>query len=487
MGKNHNHKKKSKDASKGSSPQVTAIILAAGKGTRMKSEIDKVMHKVAGKTLVRYVVDAVNAIVADEVVAVIAPTMEAVRDEVLEAFPKAAFARQKERLGTGHAVICAETEVESRKGVTLILYGDTPFISPDTLKEMLRTVRANAKMAVCVLGFSPKHPSDYGRLIIDQQGNLAEIVEYKDASDAERKVRLCNSGVMAVRTELLFDLLSKVNNKNAKGEYYLTDIVKIARENGYICGVVEAHEAEVMGINNRANLAEAEKVVQRHLRERAMENGATLIDPETVFFHHDTKLGRDVTVHPFVVFGAGVEVADGVNIRSFTHIEKAFIDDGAVLGPYARIRPGSDIGKNAHIGNFVEIKKARVEEGAKINHLSYVGDAFVGAGANIGAGTITCNYDGYSKYNTYIGKGAFIGSDTALIAPVKVGEGAIVGAGTTVFNDVPPHALAINEKKQKIVKEYAKKYRKDRAKKKADLKKAAKKAGVKAKPKKAKR
>jgi bifunctional UDP-N-acetylglucosamine pyrophosphorylase/glucosamine-1-phosphate N-acetyltransferase len=315
---------------------------------------------------------------------------------------------------------------------------------------MLAARRSAPHPAVVVLGFRPEDPAAYGRLIMGSQG-LERIVEFRDASPAERAVNLCNSGVMAVDGARLFAWLDKVDNNNAKGEYYLTDIVGLARAEGLNCTVVEGEEEEMLGVNSRVDLAAAEAVAQNRLRKIAMLNGATLIDPSSVTLCFDTKLGRDVVVGPNVVFGPGVTVADNVDIRPFCHIEGTSIDEGAVIGPFARLRPGSEIGRNAHIGNFVELKKTKLEEGAKVNHLSYVGDARVGAKANVGAGTITCNYDGFMKYHTDIGAGAFIGSNSALVAPVKIGDGAIVGAGSVITGDVPADALGIERSEQKNI------------------------------------
>jgi bifunctional UDP-N-acetylglucosamine pyrophosphorylase/glucosamine-1-phosphate N-acetyltransferase len=374
---------------------------------------------------------------------------------------------QKQRLGTGHAVMAAREALAGFDGDVLVVYGDTPLISAATLRRMLAARRSPENPAVVVLGFRPRDPGAYGRLIVDGRGHLQAIAEAKDANPEQRAVNLCNSGVMAVDGRMLFDLLDRVGNDNAKGEYYLTDMVQIARADGLGCDVVEGGEAELIGINSRADLARAEAMLQDELRAKAMAEGATLIDPATVFFSADTTLGRDVTVGPFVVFGAGVTVSDNVTIRPFCHLEDVVIENGASIGPYARLRPGARIGPDAHIGNFVEIKNATVESGAKVNHLTYIGDARVGAKANVGAGTITCNYDGFFKDHTDIGAGAFIGSNTSLVAPVKVGDGAITGAGSVIVRDIPADSLALTRGPHTEKPGWARRFRERRGQEKA--------------------
>jgi bifunctional UDP-N-acetylglucosamine pyrophosphorylase/glucosamine-1-phosphate N-acetyltransferase len=388
-------------------------------------------------------------------VVVVAPGMD---DVVAEVAPHPT-AFQTEQLGTGHAARCAREALAGFDGDVLVVFGDTPFVTTDTLTRMLARRRQPDNPAVVVLGMRPVDPSAYGRLILGADGALDRIVEHKDASEAERAVGLCNSGVMAIDGTVLWSLLSRLDNKNAKGEFYLTDIVSLARGDGRSCAVVEAPEAELLGINSRVELAAAEALFQNALRRRAMEAGATLTDPASVFFAADTRIGRDVVIGPNVQFGPGVEIGDEVEIRAFCHIEGARIETGAVVGPFARLRPGSVIGAAAHVGNFVEIKKSELGAGAKANHLSYLGDATVGAKANIGAGTITCNYDGFTKARTRIGAGAFIGSDTSLVAPVTVGEGAIVGAGSVITRDVPADALAIARGEQVEKPGWAKRFR----------------------------
>jgi bifunctional UDP-N-acetylglucosamine pyrophosphorylase / glucosamine-1-phosphate N-acetyltransferase len=449
------------------SPPTAAIVLAAGIGSRMRSGLPKVMHAIAGRPMVEHVLATLAEAEIAPVVAVIGPDMEVVAKAVS---PRACVI-QKDRLGTGHAVLQAKPALANFKGDILIAYGDTPFVASETLRKMraarTRENKNGQKPDVVVLGFSPKDPGAYGRLIVGPEG-LERIVEAKDATPAEREVRLCNSGIMLADAAVLWELLADVRPNNAKGEYYLTDIVGFARKAGHGCAVVEGDEDELMGINSRVELAEAEAIFQRRLRRHVMENGATLTAPDTVYFSADTKVGRDVEIGPFVVFGPSVDVADNVTIKAFCHIEGAHISEGAVIGPYARLRPGANIGPDAHVGNFVEIKNARVEQGAKVNHLSYVGDARVGAKANVGAGTITANYDGFNKSHTDIGAGASIGSNTVLVAPVKVGDGAMTGAGAVVRKDVPVDALALNEGSQQNRDGFAAKYR---AKKKAEKEK----------------
>jgi len=443
--------------------KTAIVVLGAGLGTRMKSALPKVLHPLAGRPMIRHLLDTLETLQPDHMTVVVGDDMEAVASQVAP-YPTTV---QKERLGTGHAVMAARDAVADFGGDVLVVYGDTPLLSAETLSRMLAARRSADNPAVVVLGFRPEQPGAYGRLIVDDMGHLQAIVEAKDASPEQLAVDLCNSGVMAVDGVKLFDLLDRVGNDNAKGEYYLTDIVHIACSEGLGCRVVEGGEAELIGINSRADLAQAEAMLQEELRGRAMAEGATLIDPATVFFSADTTLGRDTTVGPYVVFGAGVRVGADVTIRPFCHLENVTIDDGASIGPYARLRPGARIGPDAHIGNFVEIKNATVEAGAKVNHLTYVGDARVGAKANIGAGTITCNYDGFFKDHTDIGAGAFIGSNTSLVAPVKIGDGAITGAGSVIVRDVPADALALTRGPHRENADWARRFRERRGKEKA--------------------
>ena len=426
-------------------PKTAVIVLAAGMGTRMKSAQPKVLHKLAGRAMVSHVLSVADALDPEQSVVVVGRGMDDVRAEVAPV----ATAVQDPPLGTGDAVRSALPHLEGfREGAVFILFGDTPLVKPETLLAMQDAFDGNDRPAVVVLGFRPSDAAEYGRLIVDDAGNLEKIVEFAEASDAERAVDLCNSGVMVIDAAKLPGLIDAIGNDNQKGEYYLTDIIDIARAHGWRASVVEGDAEEVLGVNSRVQLAEAESIVQRRLREQAMKDGVTLTDPESVWFSFDTKIARDVTVEPNVIFGPGVNVGEGAVIHGFSHLEGATVKANASIGPFARLRPGAEIGNGAKVGNFVEIKKATLEDGAKVNHLSYIGDALVGARANVGAGTITCNYDGFFKYRTEIGEGAFIGSNTALVAPVKVGANAIVGAGSTVTRDVQDDALALERAEQ---------------------------------------
>ncbi|MDI3306687.1 MAG: bifunctional UDP-N-acetylglucosamine diphosphorylase/glucosamine-1-phosphate N-acetyltransferase GlmU [Acetobacteraceae bacterium] len=419
---------------------AAAIILAAGLGTRMRSALPKALHPIAGRPMLNHLIAACEQ-VFDRIVVVVGPDMPALEHA---AAPHATVV-QRERLGTGHAALQAAPLLEGFEGDAAVLYADNPLISVPTLRVLLAR-RAEAGLAL--LAMRPADPGHYGRVVRDAAGDVARIVEWADASEAERAIPLCNAGVVCAPATDLFRWLREVRNDNAKGEYYLTDIVALARAEG--CRVVaeEAPEAELRGINSRAELAEAEASAQAALRAAAMQGGATLIAPETVFLSWDTRLGQDVTIGPNVVFGPGVVVEDGAEIRAFSHLEGCVVRSGAVIGPFARLRPGTEVGRGAHVGNFVELKAASLGDGAKANHLTYLGDAAIGAGANIGAGTITCNYDGIHKHRTEIGAGAFIGSDTALVAPVRVGARALVAAGSVVTENVPEDALAIARGRQ---------------------------------------
>ncbi len=445
--------------------ETAVILLAAGKGTRMKSDLPKVLHRLAGKPLVNHALDAAGALGPAHCVVVVGPGME----DVAAAVAPHPTAVQADQRGTADAVLAAREALAGFGGgsddaTVLVLYGDTPMIEAGTLTAMIEARRAGAQ--VVVLGFRPGDSGEYGRLVLDASGALEAIVEYRDADEGQRDIDLCNSGVMAVSAGHIWDLLDRVGDDNAKGEYYLTDIVALAREQGLACAVVEGEEAEVLGINSRGDLAAAEAVWQQARRARAMADGATLIDPATVWFAHDTQIGRDVTIGPSVFFGSGVTVADGAEIHAFCHLDGVAIGLGASVGPFARLRPGAVIGEAARVGNFVEVKNAVLGAGAKANHLSYVGDAEVGAGANIGAGTITCNYDGFMKHRTEIGEGAFIGSNTALVAPVKVGKGALVGAGSTITKNVPDDAVAVTRGRHTVIEGAAKDYRERKLKEK---------------------
>ena len=445
--------------------ETTAIVLAAGLGTRMKSELPKVLHAIAGRAMILQLLDSLSTIKPEKIVLVLGPEMDAVSEAVSEAGFTVETVIQQDRLGTGHAVRQAESVLAGYTGNILVLYGDSPLITAETMADMLNARTGEDDPAVVVLSFRPFEPGDYGRLNLDEAGGLVSIVEAKDASDDELANDLCNSGFMAIDGALLSDLTAKLSNDNAKGEYYLTDLVGLATEAGRNCAFVECDEEETIGINSRSELAEAETILQDRLREAAMANGATLINPASVYFSHDTKIGQDVMIDSNVYFGPGVKICDGVHIRAFCHIEGAFVENNAIIGPFARLRPGAYIGEDVHIGNFVEVKNATLAAGAKANHLSYIGDAKIGPKANIGAGTITCNYDGYVKSMTEIGAGAFIGSNTALVAPVKVGDGAITGAGSVITKNVDADALAITRSEQKIVDGYANKLRENKGKK----------------------
>ena len=432
------------------------VVLAAGEGTRMRSAKPKVMHEIAGEPMLGHVLDAVSALEgADATAVVVGPDMEAAEAFVGDRLPKASLHVQTERLGTAHAVLAAGEALREDRDL-VVLYGDTPLVRPQTIERLRDSLGAGA--AVAALGFEAADPAGYGRLIAED-GHLLAIREHKDASDEEKEIKLCNSGIMAVSGTVARSVLDAIGNENIKGEYYLTDAVEVAVKRGLGATFIRCDEEEVLGVNTRAQLAVAEARMQERLREAAMAAGATLVSPETVFLSHDTVLGRDVVVEPHVVFGPGVRVADDVRIRAFSHLERASVGEGAVIGPYARLRPGADIGEKARIGNFVEVKAATIAPGAKANHLAYIGDATIGAGANIGAGTITCNYDGFNKHHTEIGAGAFIGSNSALVAPVTIGEGAYIGSGSVITRTVSPDALAVGRARQVEIAGWAKRKR----------------------------
>lgn len=419
---------------------TAAILLAAGLGTRMKSALPKALHPIAGRPMLRHLLAAVEQ-VFDRVVVVVGPGME----KLEKAAAPHDIVVQAERLGTGHAALQAAPLLESHEGDVAVLYADNPLITAATLK---RLVAARQGAAMALLAMRPADPGRYGRVLTDASGGVIRIVEWADADVAQRAVPLCNAGVVCAPAAALFRWLRAVRNDNAKGEYYLTDAVALAAAEGGRVEAVEAPEAELRGINSRAELAEAEAEAQRALRRAAMEGGATLLQPESVVLCHDTRLGRDVTIGPSVVFGAGVSIEDDVEIRAFSHLEGCVVRSGAVIGPFARLRPGTVVERNAHVGNFVELKAAVLGEGAKANHLSYLGDAEIGAEANIGAGTITCNYDGVKKSRTIIGPGAFIGSNSALVAPVRIGAEAVVAAGSVVTQDVGANEMALARGRQ---------------------------------------
>jgi bifunctional UDP-N-acetylglucosamine pyrophosphorylase/glucosamine-1-phosphate N-acetyltransferase len=435
---------------------IAVVILAAGMGTRMKSDLPKVLHRAAGRSLLGHVLHAAKAVAPRHIVVVHGPGQDAVKAETAAIAPDARFAEQTERRGTGHAVMMAEKSLRDFTGTVLVLYGDAPLVQPQALMDLVAVKDAGARMAV--LGFKAANPFGYGRLIL-RGDKLVAIREQKDASEAERAIDLCNSGVIAIGSHHLWPMLHKLSPANAQGELYLTDVVELMHAAGQSCAISLCPEADTAGVNDRVQLAAMEAEFQRRLRHKAMLGGATLIDPATVYFSADTVVGRDVVIEPNVFLGPKVTIADDVHILANCHIEGAHIGRGARVGPFARLRPGADLGENVHVGNYVEIKKAKLGKGAKANHLSYIGDAVVGAGSNIGAGTITCNYDGYEKHLTDIGENVFVGSNTSLVAPVKVGSGANIAAGTVVSAEVPAEALAIGRPAFEIREGWAKRYR----------------------------
>lgn len=436
---------------------LATIILAAGQGTRMKSTTHKVLHPVAGRPMLLHLLANIETLQPEKKIVVVGAGREQV--EAAVEGHDVQIVVQDQQLGTGHAVQQAEATFNGFAGDVLILYGDVPLVRPETMRMMLERLHADDTPVAVVLGFRPDDPGAYGRIIAGKGGIIEKMVEYKDASEMERAITLCNSGLMAVREEDLFILLARIENDNAAGEYYLPDIVMLASHDGRKSAVVETENWEVAGVNSRIELAAVEGEWQRRRRIEAMRDGATLTAPETVFFSHDTLIGKDVLIEPNVVFGPGVTVEDKAVIHAFSHLEGAHVKSGAEIGPYARLRPGAEVGQGAKVGNFVEMKKAVLGPGAKANHLSYIGDAEVGPGANIGAGTITCNYDGFFKYKTRIGAGAFIGSNSALVAPVSIGDGAIVGAGSVITQDVENEALALARGTQQAKPGWAAKFR----------------------------
>lgn len=411
----------------------------------MRSQIPKVMHPIGGLPMIAHVLHAAQAAGCARIGVVIAPGMGSVAEAVMALAPAAALVTQREQLGTGHAVRMAQPALQDFTGNLLVLYGDTPLVTPTTMQKLLAAL--GGETAVCVLGFRPQQPGAYGRLVVEN-GQLTRIVEAREATEDERAIALCNSGVMALRGDIAWELVGALQNDNTKGEYYLTDIVALAIARGLRAQIVEADAREVLGVNSRAELSVAEAEFQARARAAHMENGVTLIDPASVHFSADTQIAPDTLIEPQVFFGPGVRIAGHAHIKAFSHIEGADIGPGAIVGPFARLRPGTALAANVRIGNFVEIKQSRLSAGAKVNHLSYVGDASVGEGSNLGAGTITCNYDGVHKYRTEIGREVFIGSNTALVAPVSVGDGAMVAAGSVITEDVAPGALALARSRQ---------------------------------------
>jgi len=426
-----------------------AIVLAAGEGTRMHSACPKVLHAVAGRSLLAHVLTALRAAGVTRSAVVVGPDHERVAAEARATLPGAEIFVQSERRGTAHAVLAAAPAIERGADDILVIFGDTPLIQPQTLEKLRRALANDA--AVAVLGFRPADPTGYGRLVT-QGDALQRIVEHADATEQERTIALCNGGLMAFAGGTALSILRRIGCDNRKREFYLTDAVAVARDMNMSTAALEVTEDEVTGINTKAQLAEAETLMQQRLRQAALEAGATLVAPETIFLGADTKLAKDVVVEPYVVFGPGVMVEEGATIRSFTYLQGAHVGKNVTVGPFARLRPGARLEHHVHVGNFVEIKEAVLEAGAKVNHLAYIGDARVGADANVGAGTITCNYDGAAKHRTDIGRGAFIGSNSSLVAPVTIGDGAYVGSGSVITRNVPADALAL-ARGQQVVKE----------------------------------
>ncbi len=417
---------------------ITAIILAAGKGTRMKSALPKPLHHVGGRPMLAWSIDAAKAAHASTIITVLGPKSKDIQDWLNDT----PFAIQHDQLGTGNAVAAAHDLAAGIDGVTLIMFADTPLITAATLGELTASVRRGA--AITIAAFEPADPNGYGRLVKGDDGNILRIVEHNDANDAERALSLCNGGIMAVRTPLLFELLDQVTNDNAKGEFYLTDIVGLANMAGLPVDHVITPQSDVMGINDRRDLAAVEAELQIRLRNAAMDAGVTMSAPETVFLAADAVIEQDVIIEPHVIIGTGCHIGEGSIIRAFSHLEGVTLGACCMIGPYARLRPGTVADEGVRIGNFVEVKNTQLGAGAKANHLTYLGDAEIGAAANIGAGTITCNYDGFSKYKTLIGEGAFIGSNSALVAPVSIGTRAIIGAGSTITGDVAADSVAVS-------------------------------------------
>lgn len=426
---------------------VSVIILAAGMGSRMKSEVPKVLHQIAGAPMLVHAMRAASGIDAQRIVIVTGYEADLVTHVATDYDENVLTAHQETQNGTGHAVQQAAAPLQDFAGDVIVLYGDTPFVQPETLQAMLD--KKTEGHGVVVLGFHAADPAKYGRLITSNGGLLDEIVEYKDATKAQRDINFCNSGVICADAKLLFELLDDVTNDNASGEYYLTDVVGLARARGLSCAAISCDETETMGINSRNDLALAEVAFQTKARRDAMEGGVTLTAADTVWFAYDTIIGRDVIIEPNVVFGPDVTIENNATIRAFSHLEGCHVSKDAIVGPYARLRPGAELGNGAKVGNFVEIKAAQIGDGAKVNHLSYIGDADIGADTNIGAGTITCNYDGVFKHKTEIGERAFIGSNTMLIAPVRIGDDAMTASGSVVTMDVPDEALALGRARQK--------------------------------------
>jgi bifunctional UDP-N-acetylglucosamine pyrophosphorylase/glucosamine-1-phosphate N-acetyltransferase len=444
---------------------LSIIILAAGKGTRMKSDLPKVMHKIAHREMLNMVIDEAKKLNPQEITIVISDEMEKFFEEIFIQHPemKINFVLQQERLGTAHAVKIAIGQIDEIGDECLILYGDTPLVSHHTLKMMLDKLN---NFSLCILGFEAESHSAYGRLVVDINGHLEKIVEYKDASHAEKEIKLCNSGVMAVNGDVITRLITQIQNNNAAKEFYLTDLIALVNQEKLKCTFIHTDEEEVLGVNSRAELARLETIKQNQLRKKMMDSGVTLLDPASVYFSFDTKISHDVLIHPHVFFGKNVSIHKDVEIKSFCHIDGAEIASDVVIGPFARIRPETKIASRVRIGNFVEIKKSTLKRGAKVNHLSYIGDAEIGCDSNIGAGTITCNYDGYNKFNTKIGDNVFVGSNSALIAPIDIGSGAVIAAGSVITKNVIKDELAVSRAKQIAILDGGKTFHSNKSKEK---------------------
>jgi bifunctional UDP-N-acetylglucosamine pyrophosphorylase / glucosamine-1-phosphate N-acetyltransferase len=433
------------------------VVLAAGKGVRMRSSVPKVLHAIAGRSMLAHALATARAAGADKIALVVAPGMETVRTEAAKVAPGIEVFEQSTPAGTGDALLAARPALERHLGDVIVLYADTPLVEAATLRRLIAALDAGAQIAA--LGFEAPDATGYGRLLLDTKGRVKKICEHNDASEEERRIGLCNAGAMAFRVPKLAELLSRIGNSNANGEYYLTDVVAIASADGAIALSASCAPEEALGINSREQLAAAEAVFQTRARRKVMEAGATLVAPETVWLSFDTAIGRDVTIEPNVFFGPGVVVEDGAHILANCHLVGARIRKGARVGPFARLRPDADIGESVHVGNFVEVKDAKLETGAKVNHLAYIGDGRVGEGANIGAGTIFCNYDGFNKHFTDVGKGVFVGSNSSLVAPVKIGDGAYIGSGSVITRNVEADALALERSAQEQRPGWAAKFR----------------------------
>lgn len=444
------------------SQDLSVVILAAGKGTRIKSNLPKTLHKIASYSMLELVIEKAKSLSAQNICVVISPEMTQFTSEIIKNHPevKLEFAIQEERLGTAHGVKIALENMSKINQNLIVLYGDTPLIHQETLQNMIASLKNNA---LCILGFDCFEENKYGRLVTENAA-LKRIVEFKDASFEERKITLCNSGVVAVNHANILKLINKIGNNNAAQEYYLTDIVEIVKNENLDATFIKAEEKEVLGVNSRVELARAESLKQDELRQYFLENGVTLIDPKTVYFAADTKIENDVIIHPNVVIGKNVIIKTGVEIKSFSHLEGVIIEEGASIGPFARIRPQTKIGKNAKIGNFVEIKKSDIKNDVKIGHLSYIGDSEIGGNSNIGAGTITCNYDGYHKSKTIIGENVFVGSNSALIAPIEIKNNSLIAAGSVITKDVQEDDLAVARGRQINIKDGGKNHHKKNSK-----------------------